>query len=131
MECRHPPLEKLMNLYTTMYVQHLDLNNQNQEHHFETISNNHHFIQNLTIDDTIACKYTFVTLYRKSRYPYRIKYAKLVDHESITKGPLKFYCEPISFLQPTLVQTDECENGFFKFGFKFEPVTLGYKLIKN
>jgi hypothetical protein len=38
-------------------------------------------------------------------------------------------CVPIQSLMPVLVKTKECINGFFYYEFRFEIITVSYKLV--
>ena len=38
-------------------------------------------------------------------------------------------CVPIQSLMPVLVKTNECINGFFNYEFRFEIITVSYKLV--
>lgn len=130
LKCRHPPLKQLINQYSKAYVQQLDLTSRNLENNviFDKIFTDHS-MQSIKTSDNVGCRYTIKSVYRQKKFPYCVKHATLVDNNPIAIGLLSFKCEPISYLQPTLVQTNQCENGFYKFNLQFESIQIGFKLV--
>lgn len=136
-QCRHPPIENLIATYTKEYTRHLTKLTTNLHHIYnsqvENRSNGNH--SQITLDNNYiwaaktACSYYFRVIYRHDKYPYTIKEAVLKKSTNVLPSILKYECQPIQIIQPVLVQ-DECQSdSYFKFLFKFEIITIGFKFV--
>ena len=118
-------LEKRNLLYNVTSNSNWDL-----DHNVESLAlveiNSTHFISE------IFCHYELkVRKYREILYPKAIKEAKL-KHKYLFKQQVEnkeiWVCVPIKSYIPVLVKTNRCKNGFFIYDFKFESITVSYKL---
>ncbi|CAF0976324.1 unnamed protein product [Brachionus calyciflorus] len=137
LKCRHPHINDLIYLYSKEYTNHLNeikksLHLMNKSHLLGESTNTHvHESINSknVINPNLACGYTYKTVIRNDRYPYAIQEAVLINSRNVLNPNINYECRPIQVLRLDLVQTNECENNFFKFEPNFDKSTIGFKFV--